>query len=199
MKGETRIIGIAGGIGSGKSMVSRVLRLRGYRVYDCDFEAKKLMATDKDLRRSLTETFGCEVIDNPKALAAIVFGQPKQLQRLNSIVHPAVKDDLKQHARSSTETLYFVESAILASSGIGEMCDAVCIVETPLNQRIHNVQSRQNLSRQEILDRIKAQQPETQMLDELTAQHFIIRNTAEHSLLHQIDRITELLKTQNQH
>lgn len=199
MKGHTRIIGIAGGIGCGKSMVSRLLRLKGYSVYDCDFEAKRLMATDADLRRSLAEAFGADVIDNPKALAAIVFARPEQLQRLNDIVHPTVRRDLRNRADETRDTLFFVESAILASSAIGEMCDAVCVVETPLEQRIRNAESRRGLSRQEILDRIKAQEPEARMLEELRTEHFIIRNTPDHSLLSQVDNITQLLNSQNQH
>ncbi|MBQ1979803.1 MAG: dephospho-CoA kinase, partial [Alistipes sp.] len=88
-------IGITGGIGSGKSTVCRLLEQYGAAVYDSDAEAKRLMNSDENLIKSLIETFGQECYNaeglNRAYLAGRVFGDKEQLQRLNSIVHPAVK------------------------------------------------------------------------------------------------------------
>lgn len=94
-----RTIAIAGGIGSGKSMVSAVLRMMDYPVYDCDSRAKKLMASDGMLRCRLIENFGEAVFEegvlNRSYLSRLVFGDVDKLARLNALVHPCVKSDLK--------------------------------------------------------------------------------------------------------
>ena len=95
-------IGITGGIGSGKSTVCALLKERGVAVYDSDAEAKRLMAESADLRAALIEAFGEECYNdeglNRAYLASQVFGQEEALERLNAIVHPAVKEDFRAWA-----------------------------------------------------------------------------------------------------
>ncbi len=199
MSDQKQLIGIAGGIGTGKSMVSRLLRLRGYPVYDCDTEAKRLMSTDPEVHKALEQAFGAEVIADPRQLAEAVFGNSERLATLNGIVHPAVRKDLQRWAEKQASSLLFVESAILASSGIGESCRAVMAVETPLEQRIRNVQRRNGLPCQAIMDRIKAQETENKRLAELPIEHFAIHNTPARSLLSQAQTVVEYLKSNQQH
>lgn len=199
MSERKELIGIAGGIGTGKSMVSRILRLSGYPVYDCDYEAKSLMASEPGVRAALQQAFGADTIVDPRQLAAVVFGNPEQLAKLNSIVHPAVRQDLGKWGERQEGNIAFVESAILATSGIGEMCRAVLVIQTPLEQRIRNVERRNRLSRQAILDRIKAQEPEERLLAEMPTEHFIIHNTPDRSLLSQTAAVIEFLKSNQQH
>ena len=112
------IIAITGGIGSGKSIVSRILSAMNYEVYDCDSNAKRIMATSCEIKRELVEAFGNDVITSAgeiasKTLSGIVFGDEIALKRLNSIVHPKVKADILEWAQMCTRKLVFIETAIL--------------------------------------------------------------------------------------
>ena len=93
------IVAITGGIGSGKSVVSQVLRLLGYPVYDCDANAKRLMNESVALRESLVKRFGTDLYRqgafNAQYLSSIVFADQSALADLNAIVHPAVKADIQ--------------------------------------------------------------------------------------------------------
>ena len=98
---QNKLIAIAGGIGSGKSIISSILRILGYYVYDCDREAKKLMNTSKIIKKELINTFGERCITENNTvdsiyLSSIVFNDKKALNKLNAIVHPKVKEDIIQ-------------------------------------------------------------------------------------------------------
>ena len=99
-----RLIAITGGIGSGKSVVARMVQVMGYQVYDCDSRAKALMTEDDDVRRQLVEAFGAETFLadgtlNRQHLSAVAFGNNESLSRLNGIVHPATANDMQQWGR----------------------------------------------------------------------------------------------------
>ncbi len=194
------LCGIAGGIGSGKSIFSRLLRMRGYKVFDCDYEAKLLMQSDAQIRASIEKEFGGVHVLGNKEFARKVFHNPEMLLKLNAIVHPAVKLRLIEWAEEPSErNIKFVESAILASSGIAEQCDAVCRIITPHEQCIRNVVCRSQLNRQEIFSRIEAQAEETSLLEDLKVDCYPIYNNSERSLLQQADTLIEILESYNQH
>lgn len=190
------LTGIAGGIGSGKSMVSRLLRLNGYAVYDCDYEAKRLMARD-DIVRAVVNQFGTCICDgygslDRTALAHLIFNNAHHRLELESIVHPAVRADLydwlhRQHKR------VFVESAILASSGIVKMCDDIWHVDAPQAERIVRLQKRSAMTQDEILSRMNAQRKELELLSQEKIPVFKIINNDNHSLIVRI--FGELLDT----
>ena len=96
------IIGITGGIGSGKSTIARALAARGYAVYDCDREAKRIIAENKDVQQQIIALLGPEAfvngVYNTSYVAQRVFREPELLERLNLIVHPAVKADIIRHS-----------------------------------------------------------------------------------------------------
>ena len=96
------IIGITGGIGSGKSTIARALAARGYAVYDCDREAKRIIAENKDVQQQIIALLGPEAfvngVYNTSYVAQRVFAEPELLERLNQIVHPAVKADIIRHS-----------------------------------------------------------------------------------------------------
>ena len=103
MSNDLFVIGITGGIGSGKSVVSRLLRLMGVPVYDCDREAKRLMCESVDIREALIKVAGAEVYDaagrfNRAYLASFMFGDAKRVAMVNGIVHPVVRTDFKAWA-----------------------------------------------------------------------------------------------------
>lgn len=132
------IIGLTGGIGSGKSYIARALAKRGFTVYDCDREAKRIIAQNHDVQAAIIELLGKEAFVNGKYntayVAKRVFAEPKLLEGLNKIVHPAVGKDIR-NLRDSKEIL-FVESAILLESGLDQLCDKVVVVTAPEETRI---------------------------------------------------------------
>ena len=156
-----RVIAITGGIGSGKSVVSRVLVEMGYPVYDCDSRARDIMDNDCGIKRAIADNIGVEcivdgMIDRSR-LSRIVFNDSVLLSRLNEIVHSAVRDDLKRFIESVGGYPCFVETAILYQSGIDLMVDEVWEVTAPVDVRIERVAMRNGLSEREIRARISSQ------------------------------------------
>lgn len=143
------IIGVTGGIGSGKSTVLRAVAQRGYRVYDCDAEAKRIIVENPAVRRQMIALFGEQVYKDGKYqtqyVAARVFADKSKLERLNAIVHPAVMEDIRiqnSDVRCQKSDVLFVESAILVSSGIDKLCDVVVTVTAPEDVRVERVLRR---------------------------------------------------------
>lgn len=163
-----RLIGLTGGIGTGKSTVARILRLRGYEVYDCDLEAKRLMDGSDYVRHSLRDRWGDDIYSTEGELdrykvAEYVFTDRIEKEWLDSLVHGLVRDDLKMwidtHSGYSHDTV-FVESAILFSSGLSDMCQEVWEVAAPLDIRVERVMKRSGLTGEQALARIEAQREE---------------------------------------
>lgn len=169
MKSSPRIIAITGGIGSGKSVVSRMLTVMGFRVYDTDSRAKRLMDSDERLKRRLVTDIHPAAVDlngaiNRKVIADTVFGDSARLNVLNNLVHGAVKDDFAAWCGSdacSGESVVFVECAILYSSGFDALVDEVWEVTAPDDVRIERVMKRNCMSADDVRRRIGAQKAET--------------------------------------
>lgn len=192
----TRLIGIAGGIGSGKSVVSRILRCMGQKVYDCDLRAKILMNTSTEIKCAIRDEISAEVTDgisepDRKLLAEIVFGNEKSRLILNRIVHRAVREDLKQVTGSLEHKCLFVEAAILAESGLAEMCDSIWKVENSSAERIERVMKRDGIDRQRVLNRIRSQENEAALLRNYSFKTIVIYNDSDHSLISQISELTQ--------
>ena len=151
-------VGITGGIGSGKSTVCALLADYGVAVYDSDAEAKRLMECSAELRDALQEAFGEECYTesglNRAYLASRVFGDEEQLQRLNSIVHPAVRADFVAWAERQSAPYVVLESAILFESGFDGEVDATLAVVAPLEERIRRTMERDNADRESVMRRI---------------------------------------------
>lgn len=160
-------IGITGGIGSGKSTVCALLKERGVAVYDSDYEAKRLMAQSETLRRQIVEAFGAECYNdgglNRQYLAAQVFGNAEALQRLNAIVHPAVKDDFRAWAERQPGAYVVLESAILFESGFDKEVDATLAVMAPLEERVRRTMERDGANREQVLSRIAHQMSDDEL------------------------------------
>jgi len=134
-------IGITGGIGSGKSTIARELAKRGFVVYDCDLEAKRIIAEDTNVQKAIIGLLGEEAFVDGKYNTAYVsqrvFADKALLEQLNAIIHPAVKNDIKAKSQQLTaNSCIFVESAILYEAGIDTLCDKVIVVEAPEDIRI---------------------------------------------------------------
>ncbi len=190
---EARLIGLTGGIGSGKSVVARVLRLKGYRVYDCDMEAKRLMEQSERIISGLTDRFGKDCYTeegrlNRPFLAEKIFNNKEDREWLNHLVHSAVRDDLVRWLYGS-EGISFVESAILHTSSLDEYCNQVWVVDAPLELRIDRAMMRGGIDLNNLLARIESQRGELEEIDGEKIR--IINNSGSESLLLQIDLLLD--------
>ncbi len=161
-------IAICGGIGSGKSTVCQMFAERGVAIYDSDSRAKSLMNESEALREALMAEFGAECYEggelNRPYLAQRVFASAEQLEKLNAIVHPAVKDDFLRWADEQSGDYVILESAILYESGFDALVDKVVAVLAPLPLRVERAMNRDGASREQIELRIKAQMSDDELM-----------------------------------
>ncbi|MBR3794112.1 MAG: dephospho-CoA kinase [Alistipes sp.] len=154
-------VGITGGIGSGKSTVCRLFEQNGIAVYDSDARAKALMAEDAKLREQLVEAFGAECYNEQGLdrayLAGRVFGDEAELQRLNGIVHPAVKEDFRRWADAQRGAYVVLESAILFESGFDTQVDTTLAVMAPMEERLRRTVERDGVDREAVRRRMEHQ------------------------------------------
>ena len=159
------LIGITGGIGSGKSTIAKQLREMGYAVYDTDSEAKRLIVEDAGVREEIEQLFGKEVykdgVYQTALVAQRVFADRSLLARLNAIVHPAVKADILRWAENMNHpTLCFVECAILYQAGFDTLCDKVVVVTAPEEVRLQRAVTRDHSTIEKVRARMRAQEVE---------------------------------------
>lgn len=165
------IIGITGGIGSGKSVIAKQLRKMGYSVYDTDSEAKRIIVEDATVREQMTALFGEEVYQDGVYQTALVaqqvFADKNLLAKLNAIVHPAVKADIISKFRSlgvlseplkRNSGLFFIECAILFQAGFDVLCDKVVAVTAPEDIRLERVIARDHSDMNKVRARMRAQE-----------------------------------------
>ena len=186
-----RKIAIIGGIGSGKSVVSSILRILGYGVYDCDSEAKKIMMDSVEVRTAIKNEFPLAYtnegeLDRP-ALAKIIFNDKSKLSKLNNIVHPAVRKDFCRWAEKQSRDIVFVETAILFESKMDADVDEIWNVTASEEIRIERVQKRNGFSVQQIKERIAAQSSEI-VTDKKVVE---INNNGDVSLLSQVQNLVK--------
>ena len=158
-----KLVAISGGIGSGKSVVSHLLTLLGYSVYDCDSRAKLLMNRSEDVKRELREAFGDDVITpqetvNRDVLSKIIFGNAEALKKVNGIVHPRVVAEIMSLAGKCSDEYFFFETALPQESGLDKLADAVWLVTAPVEKRIERVIKRSGLTREQVMARIESQE-----------------------------------------
>lgn len=167
--GLPTLVGITGGIGSGKSTIAAELAKRGFPVYDTDREAKRIIVLNPAVRSQVETLFGSDVFDGDTYLthkvAAQVFADPDLLLRLNRIVHPAVKFDLEHWAKD--KPLCFVESAILFESGLQELCDKTVYIDAPEELRITRTVARDHSAPEQVRARIQAQNNDARRLADI--------------------------------
>lgn len=157
----TKIIGLTGGIGSGKTTIAKHIKSLGIPIYIADDEAKKILMLPETLK-SLKLVFGNIIFDNEtlnkNKLANIVFSNPEMLKQLNKIIHPAVKRDFDNWLiANKNQPLVIKEAAILFESGSYRDCDAVITIVTTLNSRIQRVMERDKTSYEAVLSRVNNQ------------------------------------------
>jgi dephospho-CoA kinase len=164
----TKIIGLTGGIGSGKTTIANHFRSLGISVYIADDEARKIMQTPEVID-AIKETFGETLFEGAvlkrDKLAEIVFNDSEKLQQLNAIVHPAVKRHFKQWLLEHKEfPIIIYEAAILFESGNYKDFDSIISVIAPLESRIQRVIERDKTTRDQVLGRINSQWTDEQRI-----------------------------------
>ena len=168
-----RLIAITGGIGSGKSVVSRMVEVMGFHVYDCDSRAKALMIQDNEVKQQLVEAFGRETYladgsINRTYLSNVAFADDASRARLNGIVHPATALDIKRWAEEQQNNgahFAFVETALLRTGGLDRIVDEVWHVTAPDEVRIQRVIARSGLTAAQVQSRMASQAAEENVAD----------------------------------
>jgi dephospho-CoA kinase len=190
----SKIIGLTGGIGSGKTTLANYFDSLGIPVFIADDEAKRLMQSSAILE-AIKTSFGDAIFEkgqlNRQQLAAIVFSDPEMLNQLNNIIHPAVKKQftiwLSQYL---TAPFVIYEAAILFESGSYQNCDIIITVTAPFEDRIARVMERDGSSREQVVQRINAQWTDEQRISK---SDFVIDNTNTQTVKQKINKILKIL------
>ncbi len=158
---ETLIIGLTGGIGTGKSFISSGLERMGYEVYDSDAAAQRLIHDNPCVRSQVELLFGSDIFVedhyDKRRVASMVFSDPQLLEKLNQIVHPAVAYDLHEWASNAKGAIVFAESAILFESGFNKLCRAVVCISAPDEMRVERIMARDHTNREGVEQRMRNQ------------------------------------------
>lgn len=176
-----KIIGITGGIGSGKSTVSKFIEELGFPVYDSDFWAKELVNIDENLKSRIIELLGEESYDengkyNRKFVAEKVFDHQELLLKLNQIIHPAVKIHFENWVNAQNSEFVFKETALLFELKLNESCYQSILVTADENIRIKRVMDRDGRTYREVKEIIDKQMPE---VDKVKLADFVIQNNTD--------------------
>ncbi|HCB47151.1 MAG TPA: dephospho-CoA kinase, partial [Algoriphagus sp.] len=142
MSPKPKLVGITGGIGSGKSTVAKIFEILGIPVYYADDKAKSLMNHDSELKEQIIQEFGEESYNsegdlNRKYLASTVFSDPEKVKKINSLVHPAVGRDFETWASIQSTSYVLKEAALIFETGGEKKLDAVINVSSPLKIRVN--------------------------------------------------------------
>ncbi len=194
------LIGLTGGIGSGKSTVAGIFKTLGVPVYDSDLRAKYLMNSNESLRKKIIDLFGTEAYSNDGNLnrswiALRVFADQDQLIKLNAIVHPAVYDDLVEWANQPEQIAgpYLIqESAILFEKYLTGKLKGIILVVASEETRISRVINRDNVTRDEVVKRVKYQWPDEK---KIPLSDYVIYNDGDRPLIGQVTDIDLMIRS----
>ena len=181
-------LGITGGIGSGKSVVSHLLAMMGVPMYIADVESKRLTLEDPLIRNSLISLLGSDLyrngVLNKALLASYIFDHPNNMNVVNGIIHPRIKDDFSQWVyRHAAFQVLGMEAAILIESGFSQDVDKIVLVYAPLDIRLRRTMLRDSASDEQVMKRIKSQMNDEEKMD---IADFIIYNDGEIPLIPQV-------------
>ena len=196
-----KIIGLTGGIGSGKSTVAKFIEEMGFPVYYSDVRAKEIVNDDELLKKGIIELLGEKAYDenglyDRKYVAEIVFNDEELLQKLNGMIHPAVKYDFEKWVGNQTTEFVFKETALLFELKLNESCFKSVLVTADDNLRLKRVMDRDGKTYREVENVMNKQMPEK---DKIKIADFVIFNNdgmdelqAEtENVIRQIEKLTE--------
>lgn len=191
----SKIIGLTGGIGSGKSTVAKFFSELGTPVYIADSQAKKIMDYPETIRE-VQAIFDENITDengklDRKKIASIVFNNPEKLQQLNGVIHPKVNEDFKNWLKQHKEFPYIIkEVAIIFETQTEKQFDKIILVTAPEKLRIERVMKRDNISEKQTLERMKNQLSDE---EKIKKSDFIITNTDLKSIKKEVKKLHKLL------
>jgi dephospho-CoA kinase len=184
-----RRLGVTGGIGSGKTTVCRIFRVLGVPVFVADAAAREVMNNDPGIRDSINSIAGKDLYSGGELdrmeLARLIFNRPEMLKSVNAAVHPVVLQIFSKWADESDAPYVIMEAAVLFESKADTYVDRVVSISAPVEERIARVMGRNELSREQVIERIKNQLED----DEREEQSYYVINNADNEMI-----IPEILK-----
>jgi len=191
----TKMIGLTGGIGSGKSVVAKIFTTLGIPVFNADEAAKQIMQTSPEIKAKLIEQFGSSIYDasglQKEKLAAIVFNDPFQLQLLNAIVHPVTIQAAKDWAAKQTSPYVIKEAALIFESAAADGLFKVIGVTSPLSLRIQRVIQRDGVSKEQVEARMQHQISDT---IKMRLCDYVIENNNQQMLIPQVLELDKAIR-----
>ena len=186
-------IGLTGGIGSGKTTISKVFELLKTPIYNSDNVAKNFISKNSYVKKQIFKSFGKEVMTNNKIdnkkLSTLIFNDIKKINIINNIIHPLVKEDFNKWCKKSKSKYIIKESALLFSSNSYLELDEIIFVKSPIETRIQRVMKRDNRTKKQVKSIIKNQNSD-EFLEKSCK--YIIYNDEEKFLTPQIIKLHEI-------
>lgn len=181
----TKVIGLTGGIATGKSTVSAVLRRLGAEIIDADAIAREIVRPGTECLENLVREFGREILNsngtlNRRKLAEIAFSDPDKLRRLNEITHPAIVGEIKRRLVASrtmgrtASRAVVIEAPLLFEVGLDEIVDEIWVVALGEEEQIRRLMKRDGLKRHEAENRLRSQMP---LAEKVKRADFVIDNS----------------------
>lgn len=185
-------VGITGGIGTGKSLICRIIDIMGYPVFYSDKAAHDLVQNDEKVISSIKELFGDKAykagIYNRAFISSVVFEKKEKLNELNKIIHPAVRQSFQSWSEKQKKNIVFNEAAILFETGSYKNFSKTILVTAPENVRFTRVQQRDKMSVEEFKKRISNQWSDEK---KIPLADFVIENDDEQAILPQLNNILQ--------
>lgn len=185
-------LGITGGIGSGKTSVSRVFNVLGIPVFSADAEARTIMESDEGIIGTINSITGRDMYRNGSLnraeLAELIFNNEELLKKINRTVHPVVLEYFKRWEKLQDAPYVIMEAAILFESGAARLVDRVLTVIAPVEERINRVIKRNNLTRSQVMNRINNQ---TSDEEKIKQSHYVIDNSENAMIIPAILKVHE--------
>jgi dephospho-coA kinase len=190
------VVGLTGGIGSGKSLVAKMFSSLGIAIYDSDTQAKHIIATNPQVKQAIKVLLGEEAyvdgVYNRTYVASIVFADTEKLAQLNNIVHPALALHFMQWKEKQQSPYVIKEAAILFESGAYKHCDYIITVTAPEKLRIARVMKRDNINEAQVVERMKQQWTDA---ERIALSDAVIENIDIDKTLKEVQKLhTQLLK-----
>lgn len=196
---KPKIIGLTGGIGSGKTTVAKIIEEAGYPVYYSDLRAKEIVNEDEFLKNRITELLGKEAYDeagvyNRKYVSSVVFQDADLLKKLNETIHPAVKFDFENWVSAQNAVMVFKETALLFELHLNEQCDKSVLVTADDRLRLKRVMDRDGKTYREVEAIMDQQMPEKDKIKK--ADYIIYNNDSLEQLTVETGNILEKINTE---
>jgi len=189
------VVGLTGGIGSGKTTIAKEFMKLGVPVYFADKEAKELMQSSNQIKKQLIKEFGPAAYTNNKLnkelLATIIFNNKSKLQRINTIIHPKVRTHFKEWIVKQNSTYVIQENAIIFENKKEKEFDKIILVIAPLSVKIERVMKRDLVNENKVIERMKNQLEDTIKLEQ---SDFVIKNYNKYDIEKQVFKIHQKIK-----